>query len=62
MRDQGYVLPIDGLVRARDHGVSSEYAREMRNQGYTLTIEELIRARDHGVSVEFVRDLRRLVR
>ena len=48
---------MEQLVNAKDHGVSSEYAREMRQLGYGVPIDELIRSRDHGVSLDFVRDM-----
>ena len=41
----------------RDHGVGSNFARELRELGQTLTVEELVKAKDHGVSTDFVREL-----
>ncbi len=54
----GYTkLPLDMLLRIRDHGVSPEYVRGMKGLGYSLAPDELVRARDHGVTVEYVRDI-----
>ena len=59
MTDAGFKkISSDEYRRARDHGVSAEFAREMSNLGMTLSLPELIRTRDHGVSVEFVRTMR----
>jgi hypothetical protein len=59
MTDAGFTrLSSDEYRRARDHGVSAEFAREMAQLGMTLSLAELVRARDHGVSVEYVRAMR----
>ncbi len=59
MTDAGFKnLPADQYRRARDHGVSAEYAREMAQLGMTLSLDDLVRSRDHGVSTEFVREMR----
>ena len=50
-------LPLEQLIRVRDHGVGGEYARDMRQLGFAVPIDELVRARDHGVTVEFARDM-----
>ena len=56
--DGGYRgLPLDQVVRVRDHGITPDYISGMRQLGYTLTIEDLVRARDHGVDTQYVRDM-----
>ena len=56
MQQLGYTLPIDELVRARDHGVSAEYVREHGGARLQrLPIDALIRLRDHGVTPEYAR-------
>ena len=50
-------LPLDELIRVRDHGVTPEYVREMRQLGHAPPIDELVRVRDHGVDVDFVRGM-----
>lgn len=51
-------LSSDEYRRARDHGVSAEFAREMSDLGMKLSLEELVRSRDHGVNTEYVRAMR----
>jgi len=59
MTDAGFKkLTSDDYRRARDHGVSAEFAREMADLGMKLGLDELIRSRDYGVSVEYVRAMR----
>ena len=59
MTDAGFKsLRADEYRRARDHGVSAEFAREMAQLGMTLSLDELVRSRDHGVSTDFVREMR----
>ena len=59
MTDAGFKnLRADEYRRARDHGVSAAFAREMAQLGMTLSLDELVRSRDHGVSAEFVRGMR----
>ena len=61
MRQLGFAVPIDELVRARDHGVTVEFVREMAALGYTnLTLDNLIRIRDHGVTPDYAKALKAL--
>jgi beta-lactamase regulating signal transducer with metallopeptidase domain len=50
---------IDLLIRARDHGVTSEYIAELKQLGYPVSVEQAIRLRDHGVDAEFIRDIQK---
>jgi hypothetical protein len=47
-------LPLEHLIKARDHGVDIDYINDMKHHGYDLDLDELIGARDHGVDDEFV--------
>ena len=59
MTDGGFKeLPSDEYRRARDHGVSAEFARDMAELGLKLPLDELVRMRDHGVSADYVRAMR----
>ena len=51
-------LTSDEYRRARDHGVSVNFVREMAELGVKVEMNELIRMRDHGVTPEFVRAMR----
>ena len=51
-------LTSDEYRRARDHGVSETYVREMADLGLKLSLPDLIRTRDHGVTAEYVRGMR----
>jgi hypothetical protein len=51
-------LTSDDYRRARDHGVSESFVREMADLGMKLPLEDLIRTRDHGVNPEYVRAMR----
>lgn len=44
--------------RARDHGVTADYAREMAALGGKLSLEELVRTRDHGVTTDYAKAMR----
>jgi hypothetical protein len=56
MTDAGFRrLPSDEYRRARDHGVTPEFVREMAGLGLKVTLEELVRLRDHGVTADYVR-------
>ena len=45
-------LGVETLIRLRNHGISTEFVRELVGAGYTdLTIEELIRVRQRGRQV-----------
>jgi hypothetical protein len=59
MTDSGFKnLTSDEYRRARDHGVSADFAREMADLGIKLPLDELVRMRDHGVSADYVRAMR----
>ena len=59
MTDAGFrSLGSDEYRRARDHGVSADFAREMAALGIKLPLEELVRLRDHGVTPDYVRAMR----
>jgi hypothetical protein len=49
-------LPLESLIRFRDHGVGPEYLRELNGVGYTgLGLDEVVALRDHGVSADEIR-------
>ncbi|MEO5897178.1 MAG: hypothetical protein ABIS06_15925 [Vicinamibacterales bacterium] len=59
MTDAGFSrLTTDQYRRARDHGVSADFARGMADLGIKLSLEDLIRSRDHGVSLDYVTTMR----
>jgi len=59
MTDLGFKkLSSEDYRRARDHGVSESFVREMAGLGMKLSLEDLIRSRDHGVTPEYVRAMR----
>lgn len=59
MNDAGFKkLQSNEYRRARDHGVTQEFVREMAALGVTAPLEELIRLRDHGVTPAYVREMR----
>lgn len=59
LSDQGFrKLTSDEYRRARDHGVSVAFVREMADLGVKIPLEGLIRMRDHGVTPEYVRSMR----
>jgi hypothetical protein len=59
MTDAGFKkLPADEYRRARDHGVTADYAREMASLGSKLSLEELVRTRDHGVTTDYAKAMR----
>jgi hypothetical protein len=59
MTDHGFKkLSSDEYRRARDHGVSADFARQMADLGIKLPLGELIRLRDHGVNADYVRTMR----
>jgi hypothetical protein len=51
-------LSSDEYRRARDHGVTADYAREMASLGGKLSLEELVRTRDHGVTTDYAKAMR----
>ena len=59
MTDAGFTkLTTEEYRRARDHGVSADFARGMADLGMKLSLDDLIRSRDHGVSLDYVRAMR----
>jgi hypothetical protein len=50
LKDLGYNnLPVEQLIRLKDHGVSASYIRRMHEKGYTnLPVDEYIRMKDRG--------------
>jgi hypothetical protein len=59
MTDFGFAnLSSAEYTRARDHGVTPRFARDMRQLGNRLSLNELIRSRDHGVTPEYVEAMR----
>ena len=59
MTDAGFrKLEADEYRRARDHGVTADFVREMSAEGVKVTLPELIRMRDHGVTTDYVRAMR----
>jgi hypothetical protein len=42
-------VPIESLIRLRDHGVDPDYIRRLQSRGTEhLSVDDLIRRRDHG--------------
>jgi hypothetical protein len=59
MTDAGFKkLSSDEYRRARDHGVTADYAREMTAIGGKLSLEDLVRTRDHGVTTAYAKAMR----
>jgi hypothetical protein len=59
MTDAGFrKLSSDEYRRARDHGVTAEYARQMATIGGKLSLEDLVRTRDHGVTTDYAKAMR----
>jgi hypothetical protein len=59
MTDAGFSkLTSDEYRRARDHGVSADFARGMADLGMKLPLDDLIRSRDHGVNLDYVKAMR----
>ena len=48
-------VPLEDVVRSKDHGVSAEYVADMKELGFKdLTLEQIVRLRDHGITPGFV--------
>lgn len=59
MTDAGFVkLDSNDYRRARDHGVTPDFVREMATLGVKVPLAELIKLRDHGVTAAYVREMR----
>lgn len=50
---------IDLIIRAHEHGVTTEFIEKLKDLGYTVTMEQAIRLKDHGVGVGFLQDLQK---
>ena len=50
LKQSGYdKVPVEQLIRLRDHGVSASYIQKMKERGHTnLSLDELINLRDRG--------------
>ncbi|HEV2355883.1 MAG TPA: M56 family metallopeptidase [Puia sp.] len=51
---------VDLLIRAHEHGVTTEFIDELKNMGYTVSLEQAVRLVDHGVSLSFIQRVRAL--
>jgi hypothetical protein len=58
LKNAGYILNPDEIVKLRIHGVPSELVRDVKRSGFNLSGDELVKLRVHGVSSEFVRGLK----
>jgi hypothetical protein len=59
MTDAGFKkMSSDDYRRARDHGVTADYARDMEALGAKLSLEDLVRTRDHGVTTDYAKAMR----
>jgi hypothetical protein len=50
---------IDLIIKAHDHGVTSEFLADLKKLGYTVGLEQAIKLMDHGVSVDFLQSLQK---
>jgi bla regulator protein BlaR1 len=49
-------LPLESLIRVRDHGVTPAYVREVMALGYDqVAIEDLVTLRDHGLTADRIK-------
>jgi hypothetical protein len=49
LKELGYTnVPVEQLIRLKDHGVSGSYIRRLKEKGYEVTLDEYIRMRDRG--------------
>ena len=45
----GMGVPIEQLIRLKDHGVNAAFIQKMKERGYSdLTLDEYVRLRDRG--------------
>ena len=52
-------LTLDEVQRAKTHGVTIEYIKEIKAQGFrAVSLENLVRTRDHGVTAEFIKAMK----
>ena len=50
---------VELLIKAHDHGVSTEFLADLKQLGYTVSLEQAIRLVDHGVNAEFIRSVQK---
>ena len=60
LRESGYQrIPLEEVIRLRNHGVSPEFIEGLKRAGYAdLPIDQLIRLRNHGVTPEYIEKLK----
>jgi len=60
LESQGFKnVPVEDIVRTKDHGVSAEFVADMKEIGLKdLTLPQLVRLRDHGITPGFVNHAR----
>ena len=52
-------VPLEDVVRTKDHGVSADYVADMKELGLKdLTLPQIVRLRDHGITPGFVNHAR----
>ena len=51
-------LPMEEVLRLRDHGVTSAYFRELSYNGQKFRPDEIVALIDNGVSLRFISNLR----
>ena len=59
IRNTGLTSSVSDLVDLQDHGVSSDYVRDVRQEGFTnLTASEISNLRDHGVEPSYLKAIK----
>jgi beta-lactamase regulating signal transducer with metallopeptidase domain len=59
VRDTGLTSSVSDLIDLRDHGVSSDYVRDVRQEGFTnLTASDISDLRDHGVKPAYLKAIK----
>ena len=60
LRELGYQrIPLEEVIRLRDHGVSPEFIEGLKRAGYAgLPIDQLIRLQSHGVTPEYIEKMK----
>src|SRR4029453_13463628 len=51
-------VPLEDVVRMKDHGVTPEYLADRKEILKDLTVAEVVRLRDHGITPGFVNHAR----
>lgn len=61
LKSEGFAsLPLDLIMRSKNHGVTLDYIKAMKAEGFkAVTLEEFIRTKDHGVTQQYVQDMRK---